>query len=165
MKKFLLFIGVAVAATFVVGSANAQVQVGKGQLSGSLESNNIFYVQDDKISEPPTDPRKANFGSNDYLKLDYTLDRFSAGIQIDGYLPGIYGYDIYRYHLNRQDHKRGNSLFGAFLTKYVQWEDSNWGVRVGDIYDQFGNGLVLRAFEDRALGFNNALAGARAHYN
>lgn len=165
MKKFLLFIGVAVAATFVVGSANAQVQVGKGQLSGSLESNNIFYVQDDKISEPPTDPRKTNFGSNDYLKLDYTLDRFSAGIQIDGYLPGIYGYDIYRYHLNRQDHKRGNSLFGAFLTKYVQWEDSNWGVRVGDIYDQFGNGLILRAFEDRALGFNNAIAGARAHYN
>ena len=52
-----------------------------------------------------------------------------------------------------------------FLTKYVQWEDANWGVRLGDIYDQFGNGLIFRAYEDRALAFNNSLAGARAHYS
>ena len=127
MKKFLLFIGVAVAATFMVDSASAQVQVGKGQLSGSLESNNIFYVEDDKISEPPTDPRETKFGSNDYLKVDYNIGRFSAGIQLDGYLPPLYGYDIYKF-------SRRDSKLTAFLTKYVQWEDQNWGVRLGDIY-------------------------------
>ena len=167
MKKFLLFVGVA-AATFMVESASAQVQVGKGQLSGSLESNNILYVTDEATANPlddMQDPRLRNFGSHDYLKLDYTLDRFSAGIQIDGYLPGLYGYDIYRFKRNAIEDPKGKKLFGGFLTKYIQWEDTNYGIRVGDIYDQFGNGLIFRAYEERALGFNNSVAGARVHYN
>ena len=60
---------------------------------------------------------------------------------------------------------KGKKLFGGFLTKYIQWEDTNYGIRVGDIYDQFGNGLIFRAYEERALGFNNSVAGARVHYN
>ena len=159
MKRFLLSIGVAAAALLGIQSASAQVQVGKGQLSGSLESNNIFYTADDKLetlglAERP-DPA---FGSHDFLKLDYSLGRFSAGIQIDGYLPGLHGYDVKTYQ------QRDSKLTG-FFTKYVQWEDSNYGVRVGDIFEQFGNGLVLRTYEDRALAFNNSLAGARAFYN
>lgn len=166
MKKFLLFVGVA-AAALCVESANAQVKVGKGQLSGSLESNNILYVNDDatKSIDDEQDPRLRNFGSHDYLKLDYSLDRFSAGIQIDGYLPALYGYDVYRFSRNENEDPKGKKLFGGFLTKYVQWEDKNYGIRIGDIYDQFGNGLIFRAYEERALGFNNSVAGARLHYN
>lgn len=162
MKRFLLSIGVAAAALLGIQSASAQVQVGKGQLSGSLESNNIFYTADDKLetlglAERP-DPA---FGSHDFLKLDYNLGRFSAGIQIDGYLPVLHGYDIKDF----QKIKYRDSNLSGFFTKYIQWEDSNYGVRVGDIFEQFGNGLVLRTYEDRALAFNNSLAGARAFYN
>lgn len=165
MKKFLLILGVALAATFVTESAYAQVKVGKGQLSGSLESNNIYYDKDNIMQESGFMERPDKvFGSHDYLKLDYTLGRFSAGIQIDGYLPPMYGFDIYtlKKEANRID---GSSMLTGFFTKYVQWEDTNWGVRLGDIYDQFGNGLIFRTYEDRALGFNNAIAGARVHYN
>lgn len=159
MKKFLLFIGVVAATILNVESANAQVQVGKGQLSGSLESNNIYYMADKKLDELGLTQRpELPFGSHDFIKLDYTLGRFSAGIQIDGYLPTLDGYDINTYQ------QRDSKLTG-FLTKYVQWEDSNYGVRLGDIYEQFGNGLIFRTYEDRALAFNNSLAGARAYYN
>ena len=162
MKKFLLFLGVALCATFVANEASAQIKVGEGQVSIALESNSSYYMKDKTLENiglvKPDERIRGNFGSNDFLKVDYTLGKFSAGIQVDAYLPGLYGYDLYTY-------QQRDSKLSGFLTKYIQWEDQNWGVRVGDIFDQFGNGLIFRSYEDRNLGFNNSLAGARAHYN
>ena len=162
MKKFLLLLGVAVATVFAVEEASAQIKAGEGQVSIALESNNSYYAPDKKLEDiglvVPEKRVRGDFGSNDYLKVDYNIGRFSAGVQVDGYLPAMYGYDFY-------DYSQRDSKLNMFLTKYVQWEDANWGVRLGDIYDQFGNGLIFRAYEDRALAFNNSLAGARAHYN
>jgi len=161
MKKFLLVL-VAVASVFAIEEASAQIKVGEGQISIALESNNTYYTPDKSLEEvgliKPEERKRGNFGSNDFLKVDYNLGRFSAGIQLDGYLPGLYGYDLYTY-------QQRDSKLTAFFSKYVQWEDQNWGVRLGDIYDQFGNGLIFRAYEDRNLGFNNSLAGGRAYYN
>ena len=162
MKKFLLLLGVAVATVFAVEEASAQIKAGEGQVSIALESNNSYYAPDKTLENIglvlPEKRTRGDFGSNDNLKVDYSIGRFSAGVQIDGYLPAMYGYDFY-------DYCQRDSKLNMFLTKYVQWEDANWGVRLGDIYDQFGNGLVFRAYEDRALAFNNSLAGARAYYN
>ena len=162
MKKFLLLIGVAAASLFAMEEASAQIKVGEGQISIALESNSSYYAPDKTLEEiglvKPEQRKYGNFGSNDYLKVDYNIGRFSAGVQVDGYLPALYGYDFYTYG-------QRDSKFNMFLTKYVQWEDANWGVRLGDIFDQFGNGLIFRAYEDRALGFNNSLAGGRAYYN
>ncbi|MBO7198563.1 MAG: hypothetical protein J6V26_00855 [Alistipes sp.] len=162
MKKFLLLLGVAVATVFAVEEASAQIKAGEGQVSIALESNNTYYTPDKKLEDiglvVPDQRTRGNFGSNDYLKVDYNLGRFSAGVQVDGYLPSLYGYDFY-------DYSQRDTKLNMFLTKYVQWEDQNWGVRLGDIYDQFGNGLIFRAYEDRALAFNNSLAGGRAYYN
>ena len=162
MKKFLLFAIVAIAATFCVNDASAQIKAGEGQVSIALESNSSYYMKDKTLEDialvKPEERIRGNFGSNDFVKVDYNLGKFSAGVQVDAYLPGLYGYDMYTYQ------QRDSKLTG-FLTKYVQWEDQNWGVRLGDIFDQFGNGLIFRSYEDRNLGFNNSLAGARAYYN
>ncbi len=162
MKKFLLAVSLLAASMFVANEASAQIKAGEGQVSIALESNSSYYAPDKTLEDigliKPYERVKGNFGSNDYLKVDYSIGRFSAGVQIDGYLPPLYGYDFYEY-------QQRDSKLSAFLTKYVQWEDQNWGVRLGDIYDQFGNGLIFRAYEDRALAFNNSLAGARAYYN
>lgn len=38
----------------------------------------------------------------------------------------------------------------------------DWGkITVGDVYGQFGSGMVLRLYEDRALGVDNALRGGK----
>ena len=165
MKKFLLFLGVALAATLSVSEASAQIKVGEGQVSVALESNTSYYTEDatlvDIKHDKPSDRTLGNYGSNNYLKVDYNLKQFSAGVQVDGYLPPLYGYELYNYVKGTYP---GKENF-MFLSLYTQIEAQNWGIRIGDIYDQFGNGLVFRAYEDRALAFNNSLLGARAYYN
>ncbi|MBQ2392663.1 MAG: hypothetical protein II303_00610, partial [Alistipes sp.] len=143
MKRIIL----AIAALMLLSPATAQIRIGKrGQLAASLESNSIYYVDDSKIGEEPTE----EFGSHNFLKLDYTLGRFSVGVQGNAFLPVQLGYTDLGY---------GDCKF--FLSKYIQWADKNYEVLVGDVYDQFGNGLIFRSYEDRQLGINNSIEGGR----
>ena len=121
----------------------------KGRLVGSFETNSIFYVEDSKTGAiMPQD----NFGSNNYLKLDYYQGKFSAGIQGEAYMPVLQGYTT--------------DLTKVALTNYyAQWVDDSFSVTAGTFYEQFGSGLLFRAYEDRTLGMNNALTGARFTYN
>lgn len=121
----------------------------KGRLTGSFETNSIFYVEDAKSGAiTPQD----NFGSNNYLKLDYYHGKFSAGIQGEAYMPVLQGYPT--------------DLTKVALTNYyAQWVDDSFSVTAGTFYEQFGSGLLFRAYEDRTLGMNNALTGARFTYN
>ena len=120
-----------------------------GHLSGSFETNTIYYRDDTKTgAKAPED----NYGSNNYLKLDYRLRRFSAGIQAEWYPQVLQGDE--------------NKLDGFGLPeKYLAWTDRHWSITLGDFYEQFGSGLVLRAWEDRALGFNNSLGGGRVTFD
>ena len=114
MKKFLLFISLFVAASFVANEASAQIKVGEGQISIAVESNNSYYAPDKKLEDIglvlPEKRTRGNFGSNDYVKVDYSLGRFSAGIQVDAYLPALYGYDFY-------DYSQRTSKVNMFITK------------------------------------------------
>lgn len=152
MKKITLLLLGATCAL----SAGAQIRLGDGQLSGSFETNSIYYVGDTKMMDVASYAVPGDrFGSNNYLKLDYNYGRFSAGIQMEAYMPMLQGFN------NIPDAFHGFKL----ASKYVQWQDENFAILVGDIYDQFGNGLIFRSYEDRALGFNNSLEGVRGIYN
>jgi hypothetical protein len=37
-------------------------------------------------------------------------------------------------------------------------------VTVGNFYEQFGSGVILRAYEERGLGYDNAIDGLRVIY-
>ena len=142
MKK-ILFALLAAACAF---SAGAQE---KGYLTGSLESNDYVYQDDVKSGALAGDDK---FGSNNYLKLDYYQGKFSAGMQIEGYLPRAVGYP--------------GELSGVNLSNiYATWTDDSFSVTAGTFYDQFGSGLLFRSWEERALGLNNAIVGARVTYN
>ena len=121
----------------------------QGILKGSLESNTIVYADDKEIgSKAPVHP----VGSNNYLKLDYTLGKFSAGLQMEYYPHPLQGFP--------------QELEGFGVPyKYLSWTDKHWEVTVGDYYEQFGSGLILRSWEDRQLGFNNSLGGGRLSFN
>lgn len=151
MKKFLIF----TLTLCTVATATAQITLGEkgGTISGSIESNSIVYFDDKALSTPAPD---THFGSNNYLKVDYNNGRFSAGVQADVYLPALQGYEIGQY---------GRDFKVATPMVYLSWQDKSYSVTVGDIFEQFGNGLVFRSFEDRQLGFNNSIAGVRATYN
>ena len=44
---------------------------------------------------------------------------------------------------------------------YVKGHVKNLEVTLGDYYEQFGSGFILRTYEERSLGIDNALRGAR----
>ncbi len=133
----------------VVTTQAADDEKNWGTLHGSYETSTIYYVDDAKtgVSQPDMP-----IGSNNYLKLDYTLGNFSAGIQAEYYPQVLEGF---------QSEFEGIGI----PEKYIAWNDQSWSVTVGDFYDQFGNGLVFRAWEDRQLGLNNSLGGVRATFN
>lgn len=121
----------------------------EGYVTGSFETNTNGYVKDDRTTATVPD---GNFGSNNYLKLDYYNSRFTAGIQIEGYAPALVGYS--------------SDLNGMNLTNYyVSWKDDDFSITAGTVYDQFGSGLLFRSWEDRAIGLNNAVTGARLTYS
>ncbi len=135
----------------VVNSQDTRSETGK--FSASLESNSICYFNDAGLGV--TDPED-KFGSNSYLKMDYVKGRISAGLQIEGYMPALYGFEM-----GQQPDSR--KLFLA--SKYIRWENDMFSFHVGDIYDQMGNGLIFRTYEDRNLGFNNSLEGFQTSMN
>lgn len=141
----LLFTG----ETLLYADKGGSKDFSRGYVTGSLESNTNLYVEDAKTKATVPDGK---FGSNNYLKVDYYNNRFSAGVQMEAYAPVLLGFS--------------SDLKGAALTNYyLSWTDEDFSVTAGTFYDQFGSGLLFRAWEDRALGLNNALTGARVSYN
>lgn len=148
MKK-LTILFVLSLASLAAFAEQREGEKTKGRLTGSFETNSICYVEDTKTAAIlPED----NFGSNNYLKLDYYHGKFSAGIQTEAYLPVLQGYPT---ELSKV----------ALSNFYAQWVDESFSVTAGTFYEQFGSGLLFRAYEDRTLGMNNALMGARVTYN
>lgn len=146
MKKVLLSLSLlAILSSSVVVAQNSQPK--GGTFSGSFETNTIGYFED-----PLNNPPDGRFGSNNYLKLDYVNRKVAVGVQLEGYYPVTMGLPT--------------QLDGTkIMNKYVTFTDDNFQITAGDFYDQFGNGLIFRAYEDRALGFNNSIEGARVAYN
>ncbi len=132
----------------------------KSNLSGSLESN-IQWYNDDKALGDFTEAGKDPFGekkirANSYLNLDYNfLKYFTAGIQVESYEPMSL--------LNYAQEYEGTNI----AQYYARYNNSKLrlDVTAGYFYEQFGSGLLLRSYEERSLGTNNALRGARVVYS
>lgn len=145
MKKRVLFLFVALSACVVLKAQTEE----KGFLTGSFESNSIGYVNDEKTFARVPD---GNFGSNNYLKVDYYRGGLSAGLQMEAYQPALVGFP--------------SNLQGTKLANYyIAWNDEDFAFTAGTFYDQFGSGLLFRSYEDRALGNNSALLGARMNWH
>lgn len=131
------------SALCLVTHSYAQIRVG-------IESNSQYYIDDDKIKLEEKEA-KDRFRSNNYIKLDYTLKNFEFGLQGEGYYPKA----ILNYNPQLQDFNVGHV--------FVRYNNYEKGVDItaGHIYEQFGSGLALRFWEDRALGINNSLFGGR----
>ena len=146
-KKFISLLPLMALAAGV-----AFAQDDKGSLSAGFETNTTYYVDDAKTGAIAPESR---FGSNNYLKMDYSQGNFAAGLQFEGYLPAINGFFPMMY---------GTDQFWRYDI-YASFIDKGWDVRIGSLYEQFGSGMLLRTYEDRTLGVNNALQGIRVAYS
>ncbi|MFY7965683.1 MAG: DUF6029 family protein [Chitinophagaceae bacterium] len=146
MKKISLTI---IALTVISNIFSQQLNnLIKGHLNGSFENYSQYYMNDEKIGAfAPFD----KVGTNNFLKLDYTYGNFTTGIQYESYLPSILGYNALPLNQSK------------IANKYFKYSEENYSIQVGDFYEQFGSGLIFRAFENRQIGINNALEGVNVY--
>ena len=144
MRKYIL-LTLALALTFGY-KASAQSFLENSQVNGSFQSDAQYYMLDNGIDI--TDLNGKKFGINGFGKVNYTNGNFSAGIRFEAFLPEMNGF---RSELN-----------GVGLANYYATYDNGFiGITVGDVYDQFGSGLVFRTYEEWSLGMDNSLRGGR----
>lgn len=135
-----------IALLFIYSNLSAQT---KGVVTGSFETNTIIYAHDNYDSYITPDH---SYGSNNYLKLDWQKGAWSAGVQAEWHPIPLIGYN---------EAWRGFGL----PEKYVSWSGENIKITLGDFYEQFGSGLIFRAWEDRKLGHNNSIGGVNISGN
>ena len=105
--------------------------------------------------------------SNSYLDLGVRWDHQSDnGDRVSGI--GFQGLElITRAELTEWPMLGYDPDFGGYGLSHLHvGANFSWGkITVGDVYGQFGSGIVLRLYEDRALGVDNALRGGKVEIN
>ena len=117
-------------------------------LSGSIQSDILIPQEDDKIGAEHSDDKVL---TNTYVDLKMGSKYVDAGTRFEflkyplpGFEPDFKGWGVPHF--------------------YVKGHYKNVELTVGDYYEQFGSGFVLRTYEERSLGIDNALRGARLNY-
>ena len=139
---------VLVCAILFPAIAAAQGQVKEaGSVSGNLQMLWQSYSEDPLIGAI-VPPEKSGF--NAFGNLIYQQGGFSAGMRYESYLNAVLGFP-------------GRFKGSGVGYRYARYADPTGKVdfTVGNFYEQFGSGMILRAYEERALGIDNALDGVR----
>ena len=117
-------------------------------LSGSIQSDILVQQDDEKIGTEHYDDKVL---TNTYVDLKLGSKYVEAGgrfeflqFPLPGYEADLKGWGVPHF--------------------YVKGHYKNLELTVGDYYEQFGSGFVLRTYEERSLGIDNALRGARLSY-
>ncbi|MEE4260011.1 MAG: DUF6029 family protein [Bacteroidales bacterium] len=150
MKRVVLLI---VPILFVGFSANAQFSevIQNSQVHGSFEFDGAYYMPDEAIGIYDTVINGNNFGFNAFGNITYSLGNFSAGVRYEAYLPPLAGFD------SRLEGQGFPNIWAMYATEKFTFT-------VGNFYEQFGNGLTLRTYEEWSLGYDNSLNGARVTF-
>lgn len=116
-----------------------------GEVHGNFQMDAQYYTPDSTIGAAPA---REKVLMNAFANVIYTKGNFTAGFRYESYLNARQGFDS-RY--------QGNGILYRFATYKADFLE----ITAGSFYQQFGNGFVLRSYEDFGLGFDNALDGVR----
>jgi len=148
MKKLILAAAILFSAVSIAQE--------NGTFFGGFESNSQWLLNDTGINfDAPNDPfsPEDTFRANNYFQLNYNYDKFTVGAQYESYLPSaVLGFAPEFYGQN------------GIATYYLNYKDDMLDITGGYFYEQFGSGLILRSWEDRQLGINNAMHGVRVKF-
>ena len=126
----------------------AQEESDKLRLSGSLQSDMLLAQKDSTIGAEATDGR---FLTNTYLDLKLSSRYVEAGARLEYLKHPLPGYE--------NDFKGWGVPYAYLKGRYKNAE-----LTLGSFYEQFGSGFILRSYEERSLGIDNSLQGARLNY-
>ncbi|MCF8347603.1 MAG: DUF6029 family protein [Bacteroidales bacterium] len=145
MKKIVF---ISAVLFFMASALHAQDFLKRSEVHGSFETDVMFYQPDNALGITDSMINGNNFGFNAFADIIYTLDNFSAGFRYEAYLPPIAGFDT---QLEGQ----------GFPYLWATYNTEKYSFTVGNFYEQFGNGLVLRTYQEWSLGYDNSINGVR----
>ncbi len=119
----------------------------KVTLHGSVQSDWVVPQTDENIGTEKSDDAVL---TNTYVDLMMQSRYVDAGLRLEylqhplqGFEPGFKGWGVPHGYVK-------GKIDGADLT-------------LGTFYEQFGSGLIFRTYQERSLGIDNSLLGARLH--
>ena len=131
-------------AGLAVTTVNAQEN--KVAVHGSIQSDILIPQEDHKIGTGTYN----DWGlTNTYAEVGLTSKHIEAGVRAEYLEHPLPGFDDARFN--------GWGVSNI----YVKALGKGFDVTVGDFYDQFGSGFVFRTYEERSLGIDNSIRGAR----
>lgn len=116
-----------------------------GVFSGQFQTE-IQYCRPEYKGDPSEYVNR--FLSNSFLDINYMSRMLEIGARVEAYENPLPGFEY--------DYK-GAGVPYFFLTlklKRIQ-------ITAGDLYEQFGSGMILRSYYERTLGIDNAIRGGR----
>jgi hypothetical protein len=140
MKKLLAFalVGICFCSTSIA-------QKDLGELSGNISSYFQYLLNDSTIGA--TQPTEKGL-INSFANVNYRIKGFNAGLRVESYLPRIQGYP---------DRFDGTGIG----YRYIGYSNDFVDVTLGNFYDQFGSGMLFRAWESNTIGYDNEMDGIR----
>ena len=115
-------------------------------LHGSIQSDILMPEVDNKIG---TGTYKDDILTNTYAELTLASKHFEVGGRFEFLEHPLPGFE-------NEFKGWGVPHIYAKFTPCSELE-----VTLGDFYDQFGSGLIFRSYEERSLGIDNSIRGAR----
>lgn len=135
-------------AVALLACTEAHAQDNKIQLSGSIQSDVLLPEEDEKIG---TEDYSEWGLTNTFVELNATSKYVDAGARLEYLEHPLPGFE--------KDYAGwGVPYF------YVKGKYKNAELTLGNFYEQFGSGFILRTYEERSLGIDNSLRGGRLVY-
>jgi hypothetical protein len=147
-KIITLVLLIALTCANNVSAQSIDDILNRGEVHGNFQLDMQYYQEDSLIgaTEVPEDVLM-----NGFANFIYTNGNFSAGVRYESYLNTMKGFPT---------QYKGNGI--GF--RYASFTNEDMTVTVGNYYEQFGNGLIFRTYEERGLGYDNAMDGIRVNY-
>ena len=139
---------------FLTLRAKAQNEGGTGTVSGDLELfQNVFFLDSTILSDPIPPQYYQQLSSTDgWMNLNYRQGSLAAGIRFDLFLnSGLRNPYVVR-------NQQGIGFW------YISHQVQRLTLRVGNFYEQFGNGITFRAYEGRGQNLDYAMFGLSGQF-
>lgn len=143
MKKLLLSL-LTLLPLLPLTAQGQETEKDVATVSGSIQSDMLFPQNDNQIGAA----KDGDFNTNTYLDVLVQSRHVDMGTRLEYMDHPLPGYE--------NDFK-GMGLSNAWL-KFKLGDNS---LTVGNFYEQFGSGFILRTYEERSLGIDNSLFGGR----
>lgn len=135
-------------AVALLACTEAHAQDNKIQFSGSIQSDVLLPEEDEKIG---TEDYSEWGLTNTFVELNATSKYVDAGARLEYLEHPLPGFE--------KDYAGwGVPYF------YVKGKYKNAELTLGNFYEQFGSGFILRTYVERSLGIDNSLRGGRLVY-